>query len=107
MNWAMWLEAAGVKDVKPKRVVRFNRADMAIHAALAGLGVALENRAIAAQYLASGTLVIPFDLTIPLDKVAAYYLLCRPEKAILPKVESFRAWVTQAARLAQDAEEAA
>jgi LysR family transcriptional regulator, glycine cleavage system transcriptional activator len=107
VSWAMWLEAAGVKDVKPKRVVRFNRADMAIHAALSGLGVALENRVIAAQYLASGALVIPFDLTVPLDKVAAYYFLCRPEKATLPKVESFRDWLTRAARATQEIEEGA
>ena len=104
VSWAMWLEAAGVPDVKPKRVVRFNRADMAIHAALSGLGVALENRAIAAPQLASGALVIPFDVPVPLGQVAAYYLLCRPEKAMLPKVESFRAWVTQAAHLTQEAE---
>jgi len=104
VNWAMWLEAAGAPDVTPKRVFRFNRADMAIHAATSGLGVALENRAIAAPQLASGALVIPFDVPVPLGQVAAYYLLCRPEKAMLPKVESFRAWVTQTARLAQEPE---
>lgn len=107
VSWAMWLEAAGVKEVKPKRVVRFNRADMAIHAAMSGLGVALENRAIAAPQLASGALVIPFDVTVLLDKAGAYYFLCRPEKAALPKVESFRTWVTRAARATLEGQAAA
>ena len=98
VSWAMWLEAAGVPAVKPKRVIRFNRADMAIHAAMSGLGVALENRAIAAPQLASGALVVPFDLPVPLGQIAAYYLLCRPEKAMLPKVERFRDWVKKTAR---------
>ena len=77
---------------------------MSIHAAMSGLGVALENRAIAAPQLASGALVIPFDVPVPLGQIAAYYLLGPPEKAMLPKVESFRAWVTQAAHLTQEAE---
>src|ERR1044072_9046992 len=86
----MWLEAARVPEVKPKRVIRFNRAEMAIHAAMSELGISLENRAIAAPQLASGALVVPFDLPVPLGAIAAYYLLCRPEKAMLPKVERVR-----------------
>jgi LysR family glycine cleavage system transcriptional activator len=97
-TWPQWLHAAQVGDIRPKRVLRFNRADLALQAAAAGLGVALENRIIAAPHLASGSLIIPFDLDVALENVGAYYFVCRPERVELPKIESFRAWIVEAAK---------
>ena len=102
VTWAMWLEAAGVEDVDVHRGLRFNRADLALEAAIAGLGVALDNPMFAASHVDSGALVIPFEPSLALPKLGGYYFVCRPEKAALPKVEAFRTWIIDAARKNQE-----
>ena len=97
VTWAMWLEAAGVTGVDAHRGPRFNRADLALEAASAGLGVALDNPLFARPYLARGSLVVPFDGSITMKELGGYYFVCRPEKVISPKVEAFRSWIVQAA----------
>jgi LysR family transcriptional regulator, glycine cleavage system transcriptional activator len=101
VTWAMWLEAAGVADVNMHRGPRFNRADLALEAAIAGLGVALDNPMFAGPHLASGALVIPFEPSLALPDLGGYYFVCRPEKAALPKVEAFRRWIIEAAGVAE------
>jgi LysR family glycine cleavage system transcriptional activator len=98
VTWAMWLEAAGVTDVDVHRGLRFNRADLALEAAIAGLGVALDNPMFATLHLANGALVIPFKPSLALPDLGGYYFVCRPEKAALPKVEAFRNWIIDTAR---------
>jgi LysR family glycine cleavage system transcriptional activator len=98
VTWAMWLEAAGVTDVNVHRGLRFNRADLALEAAIVDLGVALDNPMFAGPHLASGALVIPFEPSLALPDLGGYYFVCRPEKAALPKVEAFRNWIIDAAR---------
>jgi len=98
VTWSMWLEAAGVKNGAPRRILSLNRAELAMNAAVAGLGVALDNRTNAGPHLASGALVIPFDPKIALEQLGAYFFVCRPGKEALPKVEHFRQWVIEAAR---------
>ena len=99
VTWAMWLEAAGVGNVDAHRGPRFNRADLALEAAAAGLGVALDNPIFAKPYLDRGALVIPFDPLIALQDLGGYYFVCRPEQAALPKIETFRRWLGAAAAI--------
>jgi LysR family glycine cleavage system transcriptional activator len=87
-----------VTDVNVHRGPRFNRADLALEAAIVGLGVALDNPMFARPHLASGALVIPFEPSLALPDLGGYYFVCRPEKAALPKVEAFRDWIIDAAR---------
>ena len=97
VTWAMWLEAAGVESVNAHRGPRFNRADLALEAASADLGIALDNPIFAKSYLARGALVIPFDPIVSLQEVGGYYFVCRPKNLIAPKVELFRRWVVETA----------
>jgi LysR family glycine cleavage system transcriptional activator len=97
VTWAMWLEQAGVEDVDAHRGPRFNRADLALEAASAGLGVALDNPMFAKSHLARGSLVVPFNGSIEMQDVGGYYIVCRPEKMALPKIEAFRSWILGAA----------
>src|SRR3990167_5105140 len=64
-NWAMWLKAAGVRDIDPQRRAKFNQSSLGIEAAVAGKGVALAKQTIALADLEAGRLVAPFDLTTP------------------------------------------
>lgn len=97
VTWAMWLEAAAVTGVDAHRGPRFNRADLALEAAAAGLGVALDNPLFAKPHLDRGTLVIPFDPSPVLQDLGGYYVVCRREKVALPKVEAFRRWIVNVA----------
>ena len=97
VTWAMWLEAAGVNSVDAHRGPRFNRADLALEAATADLGVALDNPIFANSYLARGALVVPFEPPLALQDLGGYYFVCRPEKVTVPKIETFRRWIVEAA----------
>jgi LysR family transcriptional regulator, glycine cleavage system transcriptional activator len=105
VTWAMWLEAVGVEGADAHRGPRFNRADLALEAASTGLGVALDNPLFARSHLARGSLVVPFDPSVALHDLGGYYLVCRPEKTTLPKVEAFRRWIIAAAGMAEAGDE--
>ena len=57
------------------------------------LGVALEARVMAAEYLASGALVEPFADLAPADDGSAYHLVTAPDRAVLPAVVALEAWL--------------
>lgn len=72
LEWGRWLNAAKV-SAPPVRNAYFNRLSMAINGALAGAGVALASDFVAHEYLRSGSLMRPFNLSIPAAK--AYYFV--------------------------------
>lgn len=92
-EWRTWLLAAGVDDVDATRGTVFTDSGMLIQAAVAGQGVALARGALAADDLASGRLVRPFDFNLPAE--FAYYIVCPEATADQPKVVAFREWLLQ------------
>ena len=94
-NWRMWLLAAGVDAVDAERGPKFNDAGMVLQTAIAGQGVALATDILAADDLAAGRLVRPFDLTVA-DEFG-YFTVCPKEKAETRKVALFRAWLQEEA----------
>ena len=58
-EWRYWLEAQGLGGVTVEQDYYFNRVDMAIEAAAAGLGVAMARKAVVQEALASGRLIAP------------------------------------------------
>jgi len=91
LDWRMWLMAAGVDGVDPTRGLTFNASDMVIRAAIEGQGVALGRSALAADALADGSLIKPFDVILPAD--FAYYVVCAEADVDRPKVRAFRDWL--------------
>lgn len=91
-DWAAWLRAAGVTGVDVSRGLRFSHTHILLQAAIDGRGVALGQSPLAADDLAAGRLVAPFDLSLPVGY--AYYLVYLPEAAERPKIKAFREWVT-------------
>ncbi len=96
-DWPMWLAAAGVSDIDPRRGPGFALGNHVLQAAIAGDGVALGRSVLVADALEQGTLVKPFDLALP--ATYAYYVVSSEAAAGRPKVRAFRDWV-----LAQAAE---
>ncbi len=59
-------------------MLRFDRSHMAIDAAVAGLGIALESTLMMESELESGQLVVPISRT-PLIKLGTQWLVCPPQ----------------------------
>ncbi|MBM3373575.1 MAG: transcriptional regulator GcvA [Betaproteobacteria bacterium] len=89
--WEVWLDAAGVKGIDAKRGAHFSHAVLAFEAAMDAVGVVASMPALAAEDLAAGKLVMPFDLKVPLP--SAYYLVCEPHARTRPAVAAFRDWL--------------
>ena len=91
-DWSTWLQAAGVSGVDVSRGLRFSHTHILLQAAIDGRGVALGQLALAADDLAAGRLVAPFELSLPAGY--AYYVVYLPGAADRPKIKAFREWVT-------------
>ena len=65
--WDVWLRAAGVEGVDSRRGPHFSHAVLAFEAAIDAVGVVASMPVLAAEDIAAGRLVVPFDLNVPLD----------------------------------------
>jgi len=101
-TWPMWLENAGVRGINPAKGLHFNRATLAIDAAMNSLGVALEGKTAIKDELRDGTLVIPFEGPNMPDQSDGYYLTHPIGRGEIPKVAIFREWVLQEAAMQND-----
>ena len=90
-DWRVWLTAANVDGVDPSSGLRFDLAVTALQAAIDGLGVALGRTALVERDLATGRLVAPFDISLPIE--AAYYVVTPEATADRPKIKAFREWL--------------
>jgi LysR family glycine cleavage system transcriptional activator len=98
VQWHDWFGAFSDKRAPERFTLRFDRAQMAMDAAILGLGVALESATLAARHLAEGRLrpVFGFDRSV---KVKAHFAVYPARHARRPTVEAFLAWVhAEAAR---------
>ena len=91
LSWPVWLEMAGVADLRPAGSIAFNQYEPAIRAAVDGQGVALATLALVADLLKEGTLVAPLPQRFSTPR--SYYLLRAQRAATNPAVEPFRQWL--------------
>jgi LysR family transcriptional regulator, glycine cleavage system transcriptional activator len=93
-GWRQWLTAAGATGVDPDRGPRCSHTFMTLQMAVAGQGVALVPEVLAADALAAGQLVKPFDLVVP--GAYAYFVVAPEAMADAPHVALFRDWILAA-----------
>ncbi len=91
IDWRAWLTAAGVSLACADRGTTFSHSLMVVQAAVNGQGVALGRTPLVDTELANGTLVKPFDVSIPGQ--AAHYFVCPITTAEQPKIAAFRQWL--------------
>ena len=91
LDWEMWLRAAGVTDVDPRRGPHFDGLTLALEAAAMGRGVVLTTLSTAGGDLEAGRVVRPFDLSLPLDFKVRF--VCPPGALERPNIRAFRDWV--------------
>lgn len=92
VQWADWLSQRGVAQAPDRYALRFDRAQLALDAAVQGLGVALESTTIAASHLDEGRLqpLYPSDWAIRLQ---AHYLVYPAKHGKRAEVEAFTGWL--------------
>lgn len=91
IDWVTWLRSAGITDFDARRGLRFQSSVHAVQAAVQGQGVALGRSALIADELRNGTLVRPFEVSLPTD--LAYYIVYPSEHLKRSKVKAFRDWL--------------
>lgn len=102
-DWEMWLKAANLADLPVDYAWQLtadsSSESIALEEAIAGRGVALASSVLAADDLAAGRLVRPFDVTFPLQ--FGYWLVCPETTADSPKTSTFREWLLLEVRSAE------
>jgi LysR family glycine cleavage system transcriptional activator len=90
-DWRSWLDQLGRPDLACRAGQRFSNADLAINAAVLGLGVTVARLSLVADLLGSGSLACP--LSHATLTAYSYYIVVLPEVAALPKVVRFSHWL--------------
>ena len=89
--WQEWFEEAGIQERKYKRRTVIRDSNVLINSTLDGHGIALCAVGIVQEYLDSGRLIRPFELSIT---GGGFYYLVYPEKALQkPLVRLFKDWL--------------
>jgi len=96
VDWRMWLMAAGEPDIDTTRGLSYQHSNLVVQAAEQGDGVALARSVLVSNSLATGKLVKPFDLALPVSY--AYYVACPHGNENRPKIKAFRMWLAEMAK---------
>lgn len=94
MDWWSWLNAHGVEGVNPDAGQQFDSYELAMNAAMQGIGVALGMEPFVVRDLQSEVLVEPFPGRRTYT-AGDWYLVCREDKATRPDIEAFRRWLLE------------
>lgn len=93
IDWATWLEKAGVVGINANSGVRFDSATYATEAAVHGEGVLLGRSPLVSVDLAAGRLVRPFGLELKAS--SRYYVVYLANALRQRKVRVFRDWLIE------------
>jgi LysR family transcriptional regulator, glycine cleavage system transcriptional activator len=96
--WSNWLSANGVNVAHDLRELFFDRAFMAIEAAVNGLGIVLEGDFLARPELESGALVEPFRGMQKELRTCRHFLVYPHSRAEIPKIQAFSNWIRERLR---------
>jgi LysR family glycine cleavage system transcriptional activator len=91
LAWGVWLESAGLPELKPAGSLRFSHYDQVIRAALGGQGVALGRRPLITNFIADGSLVAPFPSDSVTDR--AYFIVRTAATRTRRDVDNFVTWL--------------
>lgn len=94
-DWPQWLAHAGLGDFDPGKALQFESSSVAYEGALEGMGVALAMKGLVQDLLASGRLVMPFDL--PYADGSAFCVVYTRKPEVSPPIAVFRDWIVQEA----------
>lgn len=90
-GWGIWLKAAGARRVDAGSGMHLDTSLTALELAAQGGGVALGRSSLSGHALASGRLIAPFDLAVPIDE--AFHLIQPARSNGHPDADLFVAWL--------------
>lgn len=91
-QWSRWFELAGVRTETRWKRLLFDRSHMAIDAAVAGMGIALESVMMMERELSDGRLVCPVR-TLPALTITTQWIVCPRDHLRFSKVQLFLDWL--------------
>lgn len=95
-TWEDYRRGLGLPEQRSRAVKHFDRADLMLQAAIAGLGLALGRTLLVEDDMRSGLL---FPAGRPIRVAAAYWLVTKPELADAAGVQKLRGWLKEQVRL--------
>ena len=95
-GWGIWLKAAGGLDIDAGSGLHLDTSLTAFELAAQGGGIALGRKSLAEHALASGRLIAPFDLALPIDE--AFYLVEPAGNSTHPDARLFADWLLSVAQ---------
>jgi DNA-binding transcriptional LysR family regulator len=96
VQWSDFLEQHGVTAAPERFALRFDRAQLALDAAVQGLGIALESSTIAASHIQAGRLVSVFDPSLAVS-IEGHFAVYPESHAKRDEVVQFLEWLEEKA----------
>lgn len=96
IDWRVYFDLAGVRDVDGGKGLHFNRALDAYQAAIDGHGVVLAKSALVQRDIAAGRLERLFDLSVPSE--FTYDIVGTEPRISSPKAKAFCQWLSDEAQ---------
>ena len=96
-DWRLWIENAGVDDSELKQERVFDTEEMAIRAAITGMGIAVVDINLVRSELNDGQLVAPVDIVV--REGTGYYLFAKQGRFKERKIQTFIDWIVKKAQL--------
>jgi DNA-binding transcriptional LysR family regulator len=96
-DWAPWLEAKDLENLKPAGALRFSHYDQVVRAAIDGSGVAVGRSPHNDHHLRDGLLIAPLGAQAMLA-FGSYLIRLSPRAVERPIVRKFVAWLHEEIR---------
>ena len=93
-DWAAWVDATGLAGLDLSRGLTLDTLQLAIEAAVAGLGIMMGRRPLIDRELADGVLVPASDRIV--ECATAYWLVGSEAAQARPDIAAFRSWLIDA-----------
>lgn len=91
LSWPHWLDAAGIEGVDATKGFEFDTLDLAIEAAIAGMGVTIADWHMVAGDIAAGRLVQLLETVVP--GTQSYWWVRPPDSPLTGPLETFEHWL--------------
>ncbi|MES0880376.1 LysR substrate-binding domain-containing protein [Roseibium sp. SCP14] len=95
-DWTLWLDKSGLDHPDTNSGMVLQSRDLAIQAAIAGMGAIVIDRRFIAQELEAGHLISP-DLTV-MELETGYWFVRSPARTLTRPVAAFRDWLQTTAK---------
>jgi LysR family transcriptional regulator, glycine cleavage system transcriptional activator len=100
-DWPQWFDAAGLTEFSAAQELTFENSTMTYQGAVEGLGIAIAQKALVADEIASGRLVAPSSIEVRTE--AAYYFVFPNGNRTPAKVQAFHRWIADEASATRQA----